>query len=154
VRAHTACARAFPAHVARHKFAHTSCAHAFLRKATINHSLTRFSFRSSLGDRYDYVLNICGNLNYDDDTCVSGSSVCQRHKHTQISTDVYGFENSIKLSWDDPDANATNTYVEPERPPPPPPPARPPPPHPHIALRACQQSATECDEGGWVVGGC
>jgi hypothetical protein len=101
-----------------------------------------------LGDRYDYVLNICGNLNYDDDTCVSGSSVCQRHKHTQISTDVYGFENSIKLSWDDPDANATNTYVEPERPPPPP--ARPPPPtRACIALRAhcIAPMPTECDRG-------
>ena len=60
---------------------------------------------------YDYVLNICDNLNYDDDTCVTGSSVCQRHKHTQISTDVYGFVSSMKLTWDDPDANATNSCV-------------------------------------------
>ena len=89
----------------------SSAAHSFGTHTHKPLTFFPFYFSSPPHGRYDYVLNVCNNLNYYDDTCVSGSSLCQRHKHTQISTDVYGFANSIKLSWDDPDANATHTCV-------------------------------------------
>eukprot|EP00035_Acanthoeca_spectabilis_P019743 m.429521 g.429521 ORF g.429521 m.429521 type:complete len:204 (+) comp17019_c0_seq1:582-1193(+) len=63
-----------------------------------------YSVSSHQVDGYEYVANICGNLNYNDETCIEGSSVCQRHKKTAASTDVYGYIASIKLAWNDPDA--------------------------------------------------
>jgi hypothetical protein len=62
-----------------------------------------YSVASHEVDGYEYVVNVCNNLNYADDTCIEGSSVCQRHKKTAQSTDVFGYTGSIKMSWSDPD---------------------------------------------------
>lgn len=62
-----------------------------------------YSVGSHYKEGFDYVLNVCSNLNYQDDTCHEGSSICQRHKKSSMSTDVFGYTGSISLGWEDPD---------------------------------------------------
>jgi hypothetical protein len=66
-----------------------------------------YSVGSHVNSNFDFVINVCSDLNYQDDTCHEGSSVCQRHKKTEAATDVYGYTGSIKMSWDDPDGKYT-----------------------------------------------
>mmetsp|Transcript_10669 Transcript_10669/g.27427 ORF Transcript_10669/g.27427 Transcript_10669/m.27427 type:complete len:216 (+) Transcript_10669:176-823(+) len=61
-----------------------------------------YMLQSHATEGYEYVLNVCGGLTFADDTCIEGSSVCQRHKKTAEATDVYGYQGSIALEWDDP----------------------------------------------------
>jgi hypothetical protein len=67
-----------------------------------------YSVGSHLQDNFDYVVNVCSNLNWNDDVCVEGSSVCQRHRKTDLATDVFGYSSSISLGWEDPNGNYTS----------------------------------------------
>ena len=50
---------------------------------------------------YDYVINVCRGLNYNDDACHEGSSVCERHRSAELATQVFGYTGSTKLRWSD-----------------------------------------------------
>ena len=60
-----------------------------------------YSIGSHSFNGYDYVINVCRGLNYNDDTCHGGSSVCERHRSSDRTTEVFGYTSSTKLRWAD-----------------------------------------------------
>merc|ERR550514_294940 len=50
---------------------------------------------------FDYVIQVCRDLHYADDTCTEGSGVCERHRQSELTTQVFGYTASTTLAWDD-----------------------------------------------------
>merc|ERR1712167_164394 len=50
---------------------------------------------------FDYVLNVCGDHNFNDETCGEGSAVCERHRQSELATQVLGQTASTTWGWVD-----------------------------------------------------
>jgi len=68
-----------------------------------------YAIGSHLNQGFDYVINVCKSLNYNDDACHEGSAVCQRHRSADAASEVYGYTGSTTLSWSD---EVEGTYGE------------------------------------------
>jgi len=66
-----------------------------------------YAVTSHVNDQFDYVINICGQLSYQDDTCHAGSAVCERHRRSDLATTVLGYLGSTALAWHHPDGAYT-----------------------------------------------
>lgn len=73
-----------------------------------------FSVVSHMNDGYEYVINVCGDLNFQDETCHKGSSVCERHKRSDLATSVLAYSGSTSLKWVDTTGNYSkgDSYIE------------------------------------------
>lgn len=52
-------------------------------------------------DKLEFVIQVCKKLKYTDSICTDGASICEFNKTAKVSTEVYGFSDSITTEWED-----------------------------------------------------
>merc|ERR1719272_2395118 len=46
---------------------------------------------------YDYVFQVCGNLQFQDQRCPVGSGICARVRETSDAESIYGYTNTTSV---------------------------------------------------------
>jgi len=58
-----------------------------------------YTIRSQQFDRSEYVFNVCDKLNYVDEVCVVGATMCDRSVSTEKAVSIWGNLSTIKVDY-------------------------------------------------------